>query len=1029
MTVPILFALIGCVILGGFLANLLFRLTRIPGVILLIAIGVVLGPVTGWIRSDALVTIAPFFGATALLVILFEGGLELDVLHVVRHASRAAMLAGVVFALSFVSVAAAARVLAGFSWLPALMLGAILAATSPAICLPVVSGLSLRADVKTLVKLEAVVGEVLLIVTVVLLIENHQAPAGPLAWTWGFARSLLVALLVSSVAGVLWSRLVGWMGREPLAYMLTLGMVCLLYFAVEELGGSPAIAILLFGLILANMQSIAARIGPRARELFGVDIREEQFVLNQFMVSITAELSFLVRTFFFVYLGLILDLSALSPAVAAAGVAMFGLLLASRRVGLAALTRGGSRFSRGELQAIMALQPRGLATAVVALLPVQAGVEGTNLFPVFAFLLIILSNVFMTGGIVLADRRLRRESAEGPSLAEAEVPAGLDEPPQPAGPATDAPVPPVPVARRPPPFSPAADFAGEPPPSNFPDLMARVFGLRLADREAEYGEMIRASYFNEPLFWVQAFLGAAICALGLILDQTPIIIGAALIVPLVRPVVATGLALASGDIYLLVRLLGKLCVAGLMIVLVSAAVVALLPFSPITAEIAARTRPTLLDFLVALFGGMSGAALISPRGRVFHYLPGAVIGITLLPALCVMGFGLRDGPGGLVLRGSGLLFTANMFAAVLGASVVLTLVGIQKVAQAESVRQWKEEELAKPLAQAVLRGLRLQHVIGRTGSARARAVVVGVFLLLVLIPLQSALNQLGREFRTRQAISRAQAVFDIRGRSAVLSTSFVARPDGVAVRIQAATNELFGAADIARFEERVRDQLGLPAHLDLVQTLSDVGQADRIRTLLLARRQADTPPPRELTVAASLDETTALVERVMRDLPLPETLRFVRARGAIGGGGAPTLQLVYLSAAEAGADARSMLVRLVAERTGLSRERITLRWLPATLRVNLSRSGGIGQDDALALKAHGAALAEFPDLRVTVELSSGLSANAAEAARREIVRQLGVPENRVTSRAAAADRRVATITTATPESGTPGSAALVPSRE
>ena len=84
MTVPLLFALIGSVILVGFLANLLFRLTKIPSVLVLVAVGVVLGPVTGWIRDDSLLTIAPFFGAVALLVILFEGGLELDVAHVVR---------------------------------------------------------------------------------------------------------------------------------------------------------------------------------------------------------------------------------------------------------------------------------------------------------------------------------------------------------------------------------------------------------------------------------------------------------------------------------------------------------------------------------------------------------------------------------------------------------------------------------------------------------------------------------------------------------------------------------------------------------------------------------------------------------------------------------------------------------------------------------------------------------------------------------------------------------------------------------
>ena len=91
MTVPVLFALVGLIILVGFLANLLFRITKIPSVLVLIAIGVVLGPVTGWIQHDSLLSIAPYFGAVALLVILFEGGLELEIDHVVRHAPRTAI--------------------------------------------------------------------------------------------------------------------------------------------------------------------------------------------------------------------------------------------------------------------------------------------------------------------------------------------------------------------------------------------------------------------------------------------------------------------------------------------------------------------------------------------------------------------------------------------------------------------------------------------------------------------------------------------------------------------------------------------------------------------------------------------------------------------------------------------------------------------------------------------------------------------------------------------------------------------------
>lgn len=1011
MSVPVLFALIGGVILVGFLANLLFRLTRIPSVLLLIAIGVVMGPVTGWIRSDALIAIAPFFGALALLVILFEGGLELEIGHVVRHAPRAAILAVVVFALSMGTVAAAAYYLAEFSWLNALMLGAILGAISPAIALPVVSGLSVRDEIKTIVKLEAAIGEVLLIVSVVLLINSSTTgAAGAASWAWGFAKSFLVALLVATIAGVLWSRLIGWIGREPLSYMLTLGVLCLLYFAVEELGGSPAIAALLFGLMLANMQTVAGRIGPRFRELFGVDIREEQFILNQFMVNITAELSFLVRTFFFVYLGLLLDFTTLSWTLAAWAGVMFVLLLVSRRAGLLVFSRG-SQCSPAELRTIMALQPRGLATAVVALLPVQAGIPGTELFPLYAFLLIILSNVYMTGGIVFAERALRKTaagSAESPAMEAVVVtaPAAMAATEMPAAPAGAE----VPGAgsglerRQAPLFSPAADFADEPMPASFTDWMARFFGLRLEDRETEFIEMIRASYLSETLFWVQAVLGAAICALGLILDQTIIIVGAALIVPLARPVIATGLALASGDIYLLVKLAAKLFVFGAVAVLVSAGLLQMLPFAATTVEIVARTRPTILDFLVALLGGMSGAALASFRSRVFHYLPGAVIAITLLPSLCVMGFGLAEGLGSPALRGGGLQFTANIFAAVLGASLIVMLVGIPRAAQAESIRRWKEQELARPMVQAIFGRLKLQTMIGRTGSVRARLIVVGIFLLTILIPLQSALNHLTLEFRTRQAIARAQSVFEVAGRSAVLSSSFAVREDGAQVRLQVATNQLFAAEDIRRFEERVADQLGRPVRLDLVQTLSEVGQAETIRNMLLARSPAAPPAPR--AVAETLREAGALIARVVADLPLPPTLRILTLRGSLDSRSDPDLVVVYLAEQPLGDDARTMLAGLFAERTRVPADRIRLRWIPSVQEIGLSRTGRVAAGAAADLSRLRETLAEFPDLAVSIELPARLPDAAAEAAQQQVADLLGLSASdvSVTRAGAAADK-------------------------
>jgi cell volume regulation protein A len=1008
VTVPLLFALLGTVILVGFLANLLFKLTKIPSVLVLIAIGVVLGPATGWIQHDALLTIAPFFGAVALLVILFEGGLELDIAHVVRHAPRTALFTATVFALSMGAVAGVAYLALGLPASLSLMLGAVLGATSPAICMPVVSVLSIREDVKTVIKLESAMGEVLLIVSVVLLIQGHEVGhTGATSWIWGFARSLLVALVVATIAGVLWSRLVGWLGREPLSYMLTLGVTCLLYFVVEEFGGSPAIAVLLFGLLLANMQFIAGRVGPRLRELFGIHVKDDQFVLGEFMVNITAELSFLVRTFFFVYLGLLLDFSALSASRAASIAVMFGLLLVSRGVGMSIFRRSGASFSAGEWQAIMALQPRGLATAVVAFMPLQAGIDEAAQFPLFAFAVIVLSNLFMTGGILFAERRLRLDAERGEADAalstapptESARDATTDEEPAAASPA---------APRRHPLFSPARDFEDEPTPTNLTDWMARVSGVRLADREAAYADLLRASFLSEPLFWVQSLLGASICALGLILGQTTVVIGGALIVPAARPVLTTGLALATGDLYLLVKLAVKLVGFSVVTVIVSTSLVSLVPLADVLNDLVIRTRPTILDFLVSLFGGMSAAAIVARRrGPAIQYLPGAVVGLTLVPALCVVGFALTDAVSAGVLRQATLQFIANMVAAILGAALVLLTLGVHRAAQSPLIRQWKAEELSTPLASAMFRRLGVEEAIGGTGSVRARVVVIALFLLLLLTPLQLAFNQVRSELRARQAVARALNTFNVPNRSAIIGSTIALTDDRVDVRLQVATSALFSAEERARFEQRIYQETGRRARVDLVQTVADVGDAGTLRQLLeLDQSRRLEPLP---TVRSSLQEAEGLLSRVLRDATLPGGARIVSVRTSLGNVRGPGLELVYLSDRDLDPDAQALLAQLLSVQTQIPLDRITLAWLPATHALRIAR-GALDAEAAAALgDVRMRVLPQLAELAVTVTVTQNLSRAEADAVARRIQEDLGLSEMPAVVTDPAMDRRTAVL--------------------
>jgi cell volume regulation protein A len=986
MTVPVAFAIIGGVILIGFFANLLFRLTKIPSALLLIAIGVVLGPVTGWLTSISLIEIAPYFGTMALLVILFEGGLELDIASVIRQAPKAALLAILVFLFSAVSVAALAYFLLHMSLLNSLLIAAIFGASSPAICLPIISGLSIKKETQTILKLESTLGDVLLIVTVLLIlnfrIAGSQTSMGMVS---RFFMSFVVAFLIASVAGALWSRLISWMGKEPLAYMLTLGFVFLLYFSVEELGGSAAIAVLMFGIMLENMHVVADRVGPRVRFFFGIDIRAEQFVLHEFMKNITAELSFLIRTFFFVYLGLILDFKNITPEIAFSSIGIVVLLLACRWLGVQSIKRG-CRFTTGESRTILSMLPRGLATAVMAILPMQYGIPDTELLPVYAFTVIILTNILMTVGVISAERRLAQEKAAGLLGPETELPRIPEQPEGMEGiggneigtdgnaGAVDS------IAER----ASTPAFGGVPEkaavPFSFTNSMARLFGILPENRERRYTEAIKASFFSQPLFWLQIFFASILTVLGLVTNHSAIIIGAALIVPIAWPVIAAGMALAVGDIYLFLKLLLKLALVAIMAAALAAFFSGLLPFSAFTTEIASRTKSTILDFLVAFFAGMAGATLMFSRKRMLPFLPGAVLAVTLLPPLAVMGFSLANGPNIEIFRGGAVLFTANFFAAILGSSLVYALVGMPAVAELKGIHDWKKHELSHPFVNLIFERLRFKSLAGRTGSVRSRLVVAAVFLLALVIPLQIAFNQLSLEFRARQAISEVQKMFQLSGRSDIINSTSSIGEDAIVVRIQVATNAFFTAADIRHFEERISDRTGKPTQLDLMQSLSDIGEGKKVLGML----QAISPAPVEYKpgipeITVGLREE---VEKNLRMVPIPQSIILLRTNAKLNlNGGPSTFRIEYLADDPLSEDAQKLLIDLLERQMQLKAGSLNLAHVPARYSFNPDRSGSISPEEQRKLQMIQNILTEYAPLKASIALPDNGSEKYTETLR------------------------------------------------
>jgi uncharacterized hydrophobic protein (TIGR00271 family) len=168
---------------------------------------------------------------------------------------------------------------------------------------------------------------------------------------------------------------------------------------------------------------------------------------------------------------------------------------------------------------------------------------------------------------------------------------------------------------------------------------------------------------------------AAIASIGLIMNSPAVIIGAMLIAPLMSAIIGMGLAIVQGDIRFLVSA-SKATLRGVSIAALAGFLVGLVNFgAEPTAEMLARSQPTLLDLLVATISGFAAAYALC-RKDVSAALPGVAIAVALVPPLAAMGLfaGMNVFSGA---YGALLLFLTNLAAITFAGGIVFTLLGFR----------------------------------------------------------------------------------------------------------------------------------------------------------------------------------------------------------------------------------------------------------------------------------------------------------------------------------------------------------------
>jgi len=159
-----------------------------------------------------------------------------------------------------------------------------------------------------------------------------------------------------------------------------------------------------------------------------------------------------------------------------------------------------------------------------------------------------------------------------------------------------------------------------------------------------------------------------------------------LISPLMGPILGIGLSLAIYDIDTLKRSLVNLGVMVGLSVFTAFLYFWVSPLTEETPELVARTAPTILDVLIAIFGGLALIVARSKKGTMASVIFGVAIATALMPPLCTVGYGLAIGDSKFYIGGL-YLFAINTIFIALATFVVAKILAFPLVKYANEAKR------------------------------------------------------------------------------------------------------------------------------------------------------------------------------------------------------------------------------------------------------------------------------------------------------------------------------------------------------
>ncbi len=524
------------------------------------------------------------------------------------------------------------------------------------------------------------------------------------------------------------------------------------------------------------------------------------------------------------------------------------------------------------------------------------------------------------------------------------------------------------------------------------DWFAESLGVSQDKKQEIYLQVSRSATLIDFSYWSQVLFSAGIATLGLALNSPAVIIDAMLISPLMGPILASGLALATGDFVLATRAAINLLLSCLAAILFAVVLVALLPFKEVTAEIAARTQPNTLDLVIALFSGAVGSIAVCKEVRgVVTSIPGVAIAVALMPPLCVVGYGmgimltLNTEDGMRIARGGMLLFLTNLVAIIFTAMVVFVALHINTYKVKKAVLEWQQADRESGWVRQLFGKVPVVEKLRIAGSLPGRFAAIVITILLILVPLTQSFLHLKEEVAKKQQENRIRIAAtklweenfsrmpDGEPRCYLGQLSLLDREGKLALLLRVFTIKPYSNEEKAEYTRLVAARIDRPVQSVAVRLIEIPTVSSELLTKAREGTNAalvnDEKRAEDILTIGQLQSNYAqVVETALGDLRLPSPATLVDYEVTNHTNAAPTINLVYLSGREIEPDAQALLVDDVRRRFENPEARVTFERIE-TAPVSLTFGRNQTQVEisrAAVLDRFGERLQKFASLRAEI---------------------------------------------------------------